>query len=565
MRTKRMKSPLLLAPILLALLLAATLPAQSPTPQPNPAQPPASGPLVADVHAAPYRPSINYTVTSGHGRVDIRNATLVNLIDYAHAIEDDDGREDASIVGGPSWLDFDRFDVAALVPSLQPAIPDTGQPNYGMYAPGTNGTIRPVVERILEERFHLKSHTEDRPLPGYVVTVAKDGPRLADARAPTEPGGCQAVRQKDDPTRVTTTCTSETITQFLTMIGGTFRHPLLDRTGLTKPYDFTLRLSSEQLSTRQDTINAYIEELNKQLGIVMTLGDVPQPALVVDHVDRTPTANPPETAKLVPATPELESEVASIRVADAKEPQAQVHPTGSQIALTNFSLEQLVMEAWQLPTGAMLGNVPPWLDRVHYTILAKLPPEVDGRTLVPHQDPLDSMLRKLLTDRFQIQSHWGEQTADGYVLLAGTPKMKKADPASRTYCKYGPAEGEKDVRRVDSPFNAMFHCQNVTMAQFADLLSAVARGDIKTRVVDKTGLTDSYNFSLSYTGASRLRLQEAAAQAEAAKAGEATVGPVEGLSIDDAVRKELGVRLEKQPLPLPLLILDHIDQTPTEN
>ena len=554
--------------IAFALLVASPvsiLLAQRPVPGINPVQPASSEPLVADVHAAPYRPSINYTVSAGHRRVDIRNATLVNLIDYAHGIEDDDGREDASIVGGPSWLDLDRFDVAALVPSLQPAIPDTGQPNYGMYAPGTDSAVRPVVERILAERFHLKYHNEDRPLPGYVVTVAKDGPKLAEAKAPTEPGGCRAAPEKDNPGRVTTTCTSETIGQFLTLIGGTFRHPLLDRTGLTKPYDFVLRFTSEQLSTRQDSINAYIEELNKQLGIVTTLGDVPQPAIVVDHVDRTPTANPPETAKVMPATPELESEVASIRVADATEPRAQIRPTGSQITLSNFTLEQLVVEAWQLPSGAMLGNVPPWLDRVRYTILAKLPPEVDGRTLVTHQDPLDSMLRKLLTDRFEIQSHWGQQTADGYVLLAGTPRMKKADPNARTYCKYGPAEGEKDVRRVDSPFNGMFHCQNVTMAQFADLLSAVARGDIKNRIVDKTGLTGAYDFSLSYTGASRLRLQEAAAQAAAKQAGQGTADPIEGLAIDDAIRKQLGVRLEQQPLPLPLLILDHIDQAPTEN
>ena len=560
------------AVLLLASSASVLLP-QRPAPQRNPAPlatspaPPApSGPLVADVHASPYRPSINYTVTAGHGRVDIRNATLVNLIDYAHGIEDDDGREDVSIVGGPSWLDFDRFDVAALIPSLQPAIPETGQPNYGMYAPLTNGTVRPVVERVLEERFHLKYHNAAWPLPGYVVTVAKDGPKLAEAKDPTAPGGCQAAPEKDNPGRVTTTCTSETIAQFLKLIGGTFRHPLLDRTELTKPYDFTLRFTSEQLSTRQDTINAYIQEMNKQLGILMTLGDVPQPALVVDHVDRTPTANPPETAKLVPSTPELESEVASIRVADPKEPQAQMHSSGSQITFSNYSLEQLVVEAWQLPSSAMLGDVPPWLDHVRYTILAKLPPGVDGRTLVLHQEPLDSMLRKLLADRFHVQSHWGEQKADGYVLLAGTPRMKKADPTSRTYCKYGPAEGEKDVRRVDSPFNGMFHCQNVTMAQFADLLSAVGgRADIKNRVVDKTGLKDSYDFSLSYTTGGRLLLQEAAAQKAAAQDGEATAGPVEGLGIEDAVRKELGVRLEKQPLPLPFLILDHVDKTPTDN
>jgi uncharacterized protein (TIGR03435 family) len=83
--------------------------------------------------------------------------------------------------------------------------------------------------------------------------------------------------------------------------------------------------------------------------------------------------------------------------------------------------------------------------------------------------------------------------------------------------------------------------------------------------VYKTGLKDSYVFSVSHTSGGRLRLQEAAAQAAAKQTGEATVAPVQGLSIEDAIRKELGIRLEKQPLPLPFLILDHIDQTPTEN
>jgi uncharacterized protein (TIGR03435 family) len=104
------------------------------------------------------------------------------------------------------------------------------------------------------------------------------------------------------------------------------------------------------------------------------------------------------------------------------------------------------------------------------------------------------------------------------------------------------------------------------MAQFADLLAAVGgRADIRNHVVDKTGMTGGYDFSLSYTTGSRLRLQEAAAQTAAKQNGEATAGPVEGLGIDDAIRKQLGIRLEKQPLPLPFLILDHIDQTPTEN
>ena len=136
--------------------------------------------------------------------------------------------------------------------------------------------------------------------------------------------------------------------------------------------------------------------------------------------------------------------------------------------------------AGEFPTGAMLGNRPDWLGRNRYTIQVKLPQGVDARTVSQDSALFDEMLRKLLTDRFQMKYHWGEQTVpDAYVLLAGTPKMKKADPNSRSFCKFGPPEGEKDVRTADSAFNGEFHCQNVTMDQFADLAQAVANSEIK--------------------------------------------------------------------------------------
>jgi uncharacterized protein (TIGR03435 family) len=176
------------------------------------------------------------------------------------------------------------------------------------------------------------------------------------------------------------------------------------------------------------------------------------------------------------------------------------------------------------------------------------------------------MLQKLLIDRFQIKYHWGQQTQDGYVLLAGTPKMKKADPNSRSFCKYGPPPGEKDVRSgPDSPFDHESHCQNVTMDQFADLAQPLAESEIKNRVVNKTGLAGSYDFTLYYTSGRKLRTDAAAAEAAAKQAGDATAAPAGGLSVVDAFRKELGLRLEKQPGTYPALILDHIEQTPTEN
>jgi uncharacterized protein (TIGR03435 family) len=177
------------------------------------------------------------------------------------------------------------------------------------------------------------------------------------------------------------------------------------------------------------------------------------------------------------------------------------------------------------------------------------------------------MLQKLLVERFQIKYHWGEQTQpDAYVLLAGTPKMKKADPNSRSSCGYGPPDGEKDLRTgQDSPFDREFHCQNVTMDQFADLAQSLANSEIKNRVPNKTGLEGSYDFTLVYTTTRKLRVDTKAAADAAKLAGDDASAPVTGESVEDAFRKQLGLRLERQALTLPALVLDHIEKTPTEN
>jgi uncharacterized protein (TIGR03435 family) len=554
-------------PIAVALLLAPSgiiLCAQKPATAP--AQPALAEPLIVDVHAAPYRPVLTYTVNISHQRFEMSNATIVNMIDFVRGQPDDDGREDLAIVGGPTWIDLDRFDVVAMVPTLKPANANLSQPNYGIYYADPDARIRPVVERILAERFHLKYHTEDRPLPGYVMTVGKDGAKLAEAKDPDAPNNCQGAQDKSNPGQTLITCTSETIAEFLATIGGNFRHPILDRTGLTKPYDFTLKFSSGQLQTREDTIHSYIDAIGKQLGLVIAPGDVPQPAFVVDTVDRTPTPNLPDIAKLIPAVPELEFEVATIKPAADSEPVRGIRLTGSQISLMSFSLQELLTRAWEFPTGAMLGNRPDWLGQTRYSLQLKLPAGVDARALSQDSELFDEMLRKLLTDRFQMKYHWGEQTIpDAYVLLAGTPRMKKADPNSRSFCKFGPPEGEKDVRTADSAFNGEFHCQNVTMDQFADLAQAVANAEIKYRVPNKTGLAGSYDFTLYFTTTRKLRTDATAAEAAAKQSGDATAAPVEGLSIEDAFRKELGLKLEKQPGNFPALVLDHVEQTPTEN
>jgi uncharacterized protein (TIGR03435 family) len=544
-----------------ALLLAPSasiLLAQGPVPAKDQVQPVPTESLIVDAHPAPYRAIIYPQTNLGHGRFDMKNASILDLVTFAF------DKYDYAVLGGPTWIDLDRFDVAAKVDTPPPPKPNPDPaaaptPPYNPY-----DAVRPILQHTLVERFHLKYHTEERPMPGYIMTVAKDGVKMTPAKDPDAPFACHGEQDKSTPPVYTLTCTSETMAQLVKNYAGVYPHLLIDHTGLTKSYDITMRLSFGDLRSRDDYIRIYTDAF-KQLGLIVTQGDVSQPAIVIDSVDR-PTPTPPDIAKLIPPLPELEFEVATIKPSAQGEPQGQIMPRGSQISFIGFNMQALLVEAFQLKTGAVLGDALPALQMPRYTILVKLPPEVDARAAFQDRDVVDNMLQKLLAERFGLKYHWGTQTQNGYVLLPGTPKMKKADPNSRTLCKYGPPPGEKDIRSApDSPFDNAGYCQNVTMDQFADMAQAMLGDLVKNRVANKTGLAGSYDFTIYFTGGRKLRADTAAADAAAKEAGDATAAPVGGFRADEAIRRELGLSLVQQPGTYPILILDHLEKNPTEN
>src|ERR1051326_7070188 len=70
---------------------------------------------LADVHSSPHviNPFMRGGVLRG-GRYDVRTASMVDLISTAYGIDRD------KVQGGPSWLDTDRFDIAAKAPANTP-------------------------------------------------------------------------------------------------------------------------------------------------------------------------------------------------------------------------------------------------------------------------------------------------------------------------------------------------------------------------------------------------------------------------------------------------------------
>ena len=100
----------------------------------------------------------------------------------------------------------------------------------------------------------------------------------------------------------------------------------------------------------------------------------------------------------------------------------------------------------------------------------------------------------------------------------------------------------------------------MTIAQFADRLPLVANGYVHSAVLDKTGLTDAYDFTLSF---SAIGILQNSLQGPGQPGGAAD--PNGALSLPDAVSKQLGLKLELEKRLAPVLVIDHVEQKPTEN
>ena len=243
-----------------ALLLASfasMLFAQTPVAAKDQAPPAPTGPLIVDVHPSPYLSTNFYAYRStfyynsiniGDQRFDMRDATILEMLSLAY------NREDDAILGGPTMDRLQPLRCFRNGTSLKPVTLSRNPVDPANPPAKPYDQIRPVLQHVLAERFHLKYHMEDRPLPGYVATVAKDGAKLTEAKVPDAPSNCQGVQDKSNPGQYSVTCTSETIAQFLSMYGGVFPHPVIDRTSLKKSYDFTFKLAFGQVRTQDEYI-----------------------------------------------------------------------------------------------------------------------------------------------------------------------------------------------------------------------------------------------------------------------------------------------------------------------
>jgi uncharacterized protein (TIGR03435 family) len=472
---------------------------------------------VADVHVSKPGTRPNGGLLPG-GRFELRAFTMLNLITFAYGVDDD------MVFGGPNWLDSDRFDVNAK---------------------GSKGTtddsVKLMLRALLADRFKLTMHNEPKPMAAYVMTVGKK--LLIKEGGDGEGGDCEP---KVEQPWITFTCKNLTMAQFAERVhgwaNGYLDHPVVDQTGLKGGYDFAVRWTNRgQLANTPDGLSIFAA-VEKELGLKLEAKKQPLPAIVIDSVDKTPTPNAPGVVEGLAVTA-TEFEVADVKMSrpDAKG-NGRILASG-RVDLEAFPLREAIKFAYDIVDDGMLVG-PKWLEETKFDIHANAGSAVS-------MDGLRTMMKSLLVDRFKLAVHTEDQPVSTYVLVAGKrPKLEQSTSTERAGCK----------RSVPNNM-ILYECKNTTMAQFAEQIHNVAGGYLRDHpMIDGTGLAGTYDFSLTWTPVQALPNR--------AKGGDAPAGgPSDpgGLTVFEAIDRQLGLKVETQKRPTPVVVIDHINQAPTEN
>ena len=282
----------------------------------------------------------------------------------------------------------------------------------------------------------------------------------------------------------------------------------------------------------------------------------------------------------MPAPPPLEFEVADIRPSDPNPPQGTsggdcFYCPGGRLHISRFTMSDLIATAWNLNGNydSRVIGLPKSLEKANWDVIARVstmtPVNAPGIGQPPPQpvdfDSVRIMLQALLKDRFKLALHEETRQLNGYAVVAvkpglKQPKLRPADPDNRPGCKEGPGRDGKDPRTTNPQARRLLTCLSMTVAEFVNELPNRA-GDYFAqypgRVVDATRLEGRYDFTVNFSP-----LGIAMGGGTNGAPGEAAGYPI---SLPEAIEKQLGLRLEPRKNPAFVLVVDHVEEKPTEN
>jgi uncharacterized protein (TIGR03435 family) len=225
------------------------------------------------------------------------------------------------------------------------------------------------------------------------------------------------------------------------------------------------------------------------------------------------------------------------------------------------TLQLLIREAYGVEEDQISGG-PRWLNSERYDIEAKADKSVadELRKLSFDQRVIEyrRMLQALLADRFKLTLHRETKELPVYALVIAKngPKLQGAKPDDM-YPEDIDGNRHGDAMRVG---RGLLGGQGVSIAFLVQMLSQQQLG---RPVLDMTGLTGKYDFTLQWTPDERRPRLDKQAEGRQGTDSTPSAGPSE-LSIFTAIQEQLGLKLESKKGPVEVLVIDHVDE-PSEN
>jgi uncharacterized protein (TIGR03435 family) len=190
------------------------------------------------------------------GSLMIENVSLKRCIGMAYGIED--GRN--YLLSGPEWIDSERFDILAKFP------PETPEREVPL-----------MLQSLLAERFNLAVHRETRQFSAYALVIAKGGAKLHPAEAPQGSYRFKALAGHATGFSISMPMFADRLSRPDFQLD----RRVVDFTGLEGTFDIKLDWDDASIFTA----------IQEQLGLKLEARKVPLEVLVVDRVNRVPTAN----------------------------------------------------------------------------------------------------------------------------------------------------------------------------------------------------------------------------------------------------------------------------------
>lgn len=195
------------------------------------------------------------------GHFAMRNVPLRFALEWAYDVKDYE-------IDGPEWIkNEERYDIVATA-----------------LGPATDDQMKPMLQTLLTERFQLKLHLETRELPVYALIPGK-GPAKVKPPSPegesTLSGGQAAVLFHKFP-----------LSRLTFLLLRRMDRPVLDLTGLTGIYDYTIDLSGLNSFNPQppdSTAPSIFTSIQTDLGLKLEPRKAPIQILVIDSANKVPT------------------------------------------------------------------------------------------------------------------------------------------------------------------------------------------------------------------------------------------------------------------------------------